>query len=83
AVGSDINKKDIEQALIEQWNGSKWQVIASPGVGVGGFLDGVAAVSASDIWAVGFYEYNKNLFIMTLIEQWDGTKWSIVKSPDK
>lgn len=83
AVGTDINKKDIEQALIEQWNGSKWQVIASPGVGVGGFLDGVVAVSASDVWAVGFYEYNKNLFIRTLIEQWDGTKWSIVKSPNK
>jgi arabinogalactan endo-1,4-beta-galactosidase len=40
--------------------------------GVGEF-DAVAAVSANDVWAVGDG-------IGTLIEYWNGTLWSLVKS---
>jgi len=39
-------------------------------------LYGVAAASTSDVWAVGTYGSGS-----TLTEQWNGTKWSIVKSP--
>jgi hypothetical protein len=49
-------------------------VAASPDPrGVGEF-DAVAAVSANDVWAVGDG-------IGTLIEHWNGTLWSLVKSP--
>jgi len=38
-------------------------------------LNAVAAVLSSDVWTVGYLNYG------TLIEHWDGTKWSIVPSP--
>jgi hypothetical protein len=40
-----------------------------------GSLDGVSAVSASDVWAVGSDQAG------TLIVHWNGTAWSQVKSP--
>src|SRR5947209_16401106 len=44
---------------------------------------GVAAVSASDVWAVGFTVQppDENAPILTLIEHWDGTSWQIIESP--
>ena len=41
---------------------------------------GVTCVSASDCWAVGYY--NGNSVYQTLIEHWDGTSWAIVTSPN-
>lgn len=41
-------------------------------------LNGVTAISANNIWAVG---YNNNMQ-QTLIEHWNGTKWNIVSSPN-
>jgi hypothetical protein len=44
------------QVLIEQWNGSSWSVVPSPNPGgMSNLLQGVAAVSANDVWAVGIY----------------------------
>src|SRR5207244_2669724 len=47
----------------------------------GSTLQGVAALSASNIWAVGAY-FNAGLS-QTLIEHWDGATWSIVPSPNQ
>ncbi|MGH2517975.1 MAG: hypothetical protein ACRDHP_20220 [Ktedonobacterales bacterium] len=69
----------LEQTLIENWNGSKWSVIASPNPGSYDALYGVAALSATDIWAVGYYQSSSDL---TLIEHWDGTQWSVIASPN-
>src|SRR6266851_4223211 len=46
-----------------------------------GRLAGVAAVSASDIWAVGSVT-DINGITSTVIEQWNGTSWSVVPSPN-
>ena len=52
-----------------------------PGQTVNTFFTGIAAVSANDIVAVG--EIGTGLIgSKTLIEQWDGTSWSIVSSPN-
>ena len=83
AVGmaGDTNS-GISQTLIEQWNGSSWSVVSSPSPGSGGsYLSALAAISANDIWAVG-YLYSNNPVIQTLIEHWDGTSWSVVSSPN-
>src|SRR6266487_3561651 len=40
-------------------------------------LNGIAAVSASDVWAVGFY-----IDAGTLIEHWNGSSWKVVPSPN-
>ena len=44
-----------------------------------GTLQSVSAVSASDVWAVGFHDVNE--VSSTLIEHWDGHFWSLVESP--
>src|SRR5262249_15945190 len=41
----------------------------------------VAAVSADDVWAVGFGFHQGNPLFQTLVEHWDGSAWSIVPSP--
>src|SRR5205085_7419484 len=60
----------------------------SPNVGLGNELHGVAGVSASDVWAVGFTHkgYRQDVAIptamQTLIEHWDGREWKVVPSPN-
>src|SRR6266571_3421958 len=59
-----------------------WSVVKSPNVGSRiNSLSGVAAVSASNIWAVGYY-LTSTPVERTLIEHWNGTSWSVVKSPN-
>src|SRR5216683_984163 len=58
-----------------------WSRVTSPGAGTSGSeLDGVAVVSASDIWAVGSY-FNLTLnSSQTLVEHWNGSHWQVVPS---
>jgi len=54
-----------------------WTLVASPNAApLNSHLNGVAAIAANDVWAVGgsddFETYT------TLVEHWDGTSWSIV-----
>jgi hypothetical protein len=70
------------KTLIEHWNGARWSVVTSPNVGpTGNFLGAVTAISASDIWAVGGYLLADGNG-QTLIEHWNGTRWSVVASPN-
>src|SRR6266567_3297398 len=67
AVGEFINASNVNQTLIEHWNGHKWSVVPSPNVGThNNELFGVTAVSATDVWAVGFF--NAGFFNQTLTE---------------
>src|SRR5205085_876417 len=52
---------------------------ASPGKT--NFLNGVAAISANDAWAVG-YEYDANDKLLTMAEHWDGSRWNLVSTPN-
>ena len=74
-------EEGFTQNLIEHWNGSSWKVVPSPNIGsqtqpTNNTLTGVTAVSANDVWAVG-YAGGENL-----IEHWNGKIWSIVPSPN-
>jgi len=42
----------------------------------------VAAVSTSDVWAVGGFSDPNTDHFLTLTEHWDGTSWQIVSSPN-
>ena len=77
AVGFSASSTS-EQTLIEHWNGTRWSVVKSPSPGSNDVLSGVAAVSATNVWAVGA----SNTMSQTLIEHWNGTQWSVVKSPN-
>jgi hypothetical protein len=71
---------DSQQALIEHWNGTSWQVVPSPSVGTSSTFGAVGAVSAKDVWAVGVTANGTQGF-QTLTEQWNGSRWSVVTSP--
>jgi len=45
------------------------------------YLTAVTCTSASQCWAVGYYQDTQG-FYQTLIEQWNGSAWSIVTSPN-
>jgi hypothetical protein len=78
AVGDYSNIGGFHRTLVEHWNGSVWSVVGSPNPGASdNWLNGVAAVAANDVWAVGYYSGH------TLVEHWDSTTWSVVPSPDR
>lgn len=81
AVGDSYSPDHV---LIEHWNGTKWSVVSSPQLGTSMFLAGITAVSANNIWAVGnVYRNTINGTInQTLIEHWNGDRWSVVSSPN-
>ena len=58
-----------------------WQIVASPSVGTGAnSLVGVASAADNDVWAVGWAFNSQLSAYRTVIEHWNGTKWSVVKS---
>lgn len=65
--------------LIEHWDGATWSVVPSPNPGGRDdtLLGGVSAVSANQAWAVG--DYGSSLSSKTLIEGWDGSRWTQAK----
>jgi hypothetical protein len=82
AVGTSSNKSNNDRTLTMHWDGTQWNVVSSPNVGSQtNDLFEVAAASANDIWTVGRYINNSNVSL-TLIQRWDGSKWSIVPSPN-
>jgi hypothetical protein len=75
----------IMKTLVERWNGTAWKIVPSPsfmtgGDGIQNSLNGVAAVSPTNVWAVGFHTAANGAFL-TLIEHWNGTVWSVTASP--
>jgi hypothetical protein len=84
AVGSYAPTKFAElQTLIVQWNGTQWTKVTSPDLDkYFNELYGVAVVNGSDIWAVGLAYTKNGLNFHTLIEHWNGSSWSIIKSPN-
>ena len=87
AVGSFDNSTNAvrPQALIERWNGKTWSTVAAApsATGTGGWLSGVSCTSSTSCLAVGasvtfisggYYRQK------TLVERWDGKRWSVVAS---
>ena len=71
-----------------QWNGTVWSITPSP-TPSDGSLAGVSCVSAVDCIAVGRIGNDAggstggdDAAGHTLVEQWNGTKWSIVHAPN-
>ncbi|SRR5712691_11107086 len=62
------------QTVVEHWNGSSWTRLTTPNPGVADYLTGVTAISATDIWAVG-YEWISNFTELPLILHYNGTTW--------
>jgi hypothetical protein len=88
AVGDSDNGQDNSRTLIEHWNGKAWKKVASPNPETGhewqDYLHGVAAISATDAWAVGYAEHgdlpagDSSTADVPIIEHWNGTRWKLV-----
>lgn len=79
AVGRNLTSSD--QTLIEQWNGSSWSIVTSPNGGTSdNFLFDVTCSSATNCFAVGYYFRGMGFAYQTLIEQWNGSSWSVITS---
>ncbi|HMA37988.1 MAG TPA: hypothetical protein VKY74_26295 [Chloroflexia bacterium] len=78
---TDAGSASTAQTLIQFWNGSAWTIQTSPNVaGSGNELQGVAAVSSTEAWAVGGVLGGP---WQTLVEHTTngGTTWTIESSP--
>ena len=85
AAGYTISSSFVEQTLIEQWNGTAWNVVTSPDAGVADFLWGVSCKANSTTgtfcMADGYYDLSSGAQL-TLILEWNGTAWSVATSPN-
>jgi hypothetical protein len=82
AVGVSLDSAFQDRALIEAWDGSRWSIVDSPQPGSQrDILFAASAISTSDVWAVGDQEGANGKF-ETLTEHFDGSRWSVVPSPD-
>jgi hypothetical protein len=72
----------VKRTLIERFNGSAWNIVASPNRRNDTVtqLYSVSAAASNDVWAVGSSS-DGNLPSRTLIQHWDGSRWNIVSSP--
>lgn len=87
AVGRYFDTASGEtKTLAEHWIGSAWTVVPSANAGAGGIrsLEDVDAVSATDVWSVGYFveDASSEGESKTLIEHWDGGEWQVVASPN-
>jgi len=78
AVGYSQDASFVRKTLVERWNGKRWQIVASPNPSpYENRLTGVAALSPTDVWAVGASGQEDQV----LVEHWNGTTWSVVSTP--
>jgi hypothetical protein len=83
AVGSYYSCT-LPETLAEHWNGTAWSVVPTPSPGTNNYnqLYDVVALSPTDAWAVGYYYPGIGEAARTLVEHWNGSAWSVVKSPN-
>ena len=69
--------------LVEHWNGKKWSQVPVPYPqgSIGSYLNGITALSATDLWAVGVDDKGSSSPLSTLVEHWNGKKWKLVSAP--
>ncbi|MDQ6766036.1 MAG: hypothetical protein M3Z22_08055 [Verrucomicrobiota bacterium] len=73
-------EQNINSSVIEHFDGVSWKIIQSPQsdptIGSEYFLTAISALSANDVWAVGFGSPSSNAATLPLYEHWDGTAWT-------
>ncbi len=83
-IGSNSNSSYAP--IVETWNGTTWTLAATPPVpgGLGGGFFDISCVSGTDCWAVGTALTGNGGGGPqgSLIENWNGSSWSIVPSPN-
>ena len=73
----------VRETLVETWNGTSWSIISSPNPSNEfNSLSGVSCTSSTFCVAVGYQFVSSPDALLTLVETWNGTTWSVVPSPN-
>src|ERR1700710_1063362 len=73
----------LVSSLSHSTRAGDWTTVSSPSSGKGAnSLAGVAAVDEKKVWAVCYAFNNQLSAYQTVIEHWDGSRWSLVRSPN-
>ncbi|OGO31336.1 MAG: hypothetical protein A2136_06415, partial [Chloroflexi bacterium RBG_16_54_11] len=75
-----VGRADPYTPFILHWNGTQWSIVPGPDAGSVPLLYGVVAISANDVWAVGWTSFGSGPVTLTL--HWNGSSWSVVPSPN-
>src|SRR5207249_2207057 len=68
--------------LALHWDGHGWNVVASANPSATfNAMRGVVSLSSNDAWTAG-YQADGNGEMVTLIEHWDGSVWTVSSSPN-
>jgi hypothetical protein len=67
-------------ASLMHWNGHTWSAVTA--LAGNQNIVSVAALSSTDVWAVGAQTTDSNGDMATLTMQWNGTSWATVPSPN-
>jgi hypothetical protein len=82
AVGTGFAQNEFH-TLAEVWKGKSWNLVPSPNPSASNnFLNGVDCLSTNFCFAVGATVSPTQGGHVSLIEEWDGNKWSVVTSPN-
>ena len=77
AVGYEDDSSSTTGTLIEKWDGTSWEIMASPNPTSVSLLFGVSCTSTQHCTAVGYIVPGG-----TLVETWDGVAWTVQESPN-
>ena len=81
AAAGDVDAATgLYQMYFEHWDGSMWTVLTTPNIRNGSVetdntLSAIAAVSSTNVWAVGSF-INTGGVWQPLVDHWDGTSWT-------
>jgi hypothetical protein len=82
AVGAQSPDGVTLSTLIDHYDGKQWRAVVSPNaVGQENVLQGVHAIAANDVWAVGRVGVPFATRVRALIEHYDGSTWGIAHTP--
>jgi hypothetical protein len=83
AAGSYEDAEGNEYVLIEGYAGTDWTIASAPDPpGSEEDFDGITCLSDSDCWAAGHYIGTATTDYQTFVEQYSGTQWSMVSTPN-
>jgi hypothetical protein len=78
----NVDHRNFRVPFVLRWNGESWLMTKLPNPGSEGSQpNGIQVASPTDVWAVGQTQ-DSNGSILTLTEQFVGSTWNIVPSPD-
>jgi hypothetical protein len=78
-----VGVANTDAPFTEHYDGTAWTVDTDlADVGPSNRMSGVTCVSTTDCWAVGYQGDSNSSYTQTVIEEYDGSSWARVSSPN-